>query len=1052
MLNLALTLLIGAQPAEVRLLRNPDVYGDTVVFNYATDLWVMNTKDGIARRLTSHPGTESRARFSPDGKQISFTGTYDGNADIYVVDTDGGEPKRLTFNGGPDLNQDWTPDGKIAFSSAMGTYTNRNMRLSVVSPNGSMPELTPIQEIAELSYSPDGKTLAYNRANSQPFNWRRYRGGTQGRISFYNFAENKYWELPAGREQSYSPMWVGNKVFYISDKDFGTRNLFAADVDSKKATRLTSFKDADIKFPATDGKTIVWERDGFLESYDIRSEKVTRVKAYIPTDNVASRPRLRNVGDSIGGFDLGPTGQRLMIDGRGDIFSVPARSGDTRNLTETQGVREQNPDWSPDGKLVAYISDASGEKQLYTRPQMGGEAKKITVDKLINGFQWTPDGKGFLYTTSDGRLIHKDGATGAETMIFKNDWQANPVYDMSQDGSTIAYCKPGNNLQSSIYLYDVATKKATKITEGYYDDANLSFDMNGKFLYVVSTRTFAPTGGAFEFMMNMQAGQRVYAISLDKSTPNPMMRPGDEEPTGEEGAPAQPAGEPSKKMKIDYDGIEDRFIPLPFAPANYAVVGVSNGVLVFSQSGITLWSFAARAPLPIYEGPLFNASLNDKRNKMAIQTPLGISIMGVAPGQDPNAGKVSTAGMDMMWDPRAEWKQIFNEVWRWERDVYYDPNMLGLDWNAIGKQYEAYLPYINHHTDLNYVLGGLIGELGTGHAYVSGGEMGDMGRPVPVGHLGADYAVSGGFVKFAKVYKGLNFEEGRRGPLGDIGVDVKDGDYLLEIDGAKVTANQDLHALMQNKVGKTVTITVNGSPTMTGARKYKVRPIANETELRYISWVEKNRKYVAAKTGGKIGYLHIPDTSIPGVIEFMKGFYSQTDKEGWIFDERNNGGGMIPTFFVEFLQREVVAKMKARNWNDIGFPVGTLEGAKVMMINENAGSGGDMLPWLFREAKLGPLVGTRTWGGLVGIQGGAPLVDGTSVTAPGFGIYDHKAGKWIAENEGISPDVQVDLRPDMLARGIDAQLDKAIEVVVDLAKKQRRDSKTPAFPRPKPGQ
>ncbi len=1052
-------MIVSAQPTEMRLLRNADIHGDMIAFSYASDLWVMDREDGIARRLTSHAGTENIPRFSPDGTQIAFTGGYDGNADLFVVGIDGGEPKRLTYTGSPEIMMDWTPDGKIAYKSPYGSKTNRMARLWTVDPKGGMPSRTEIEEVSDLSYSPDGGTIAYNRANSHNFNWRRYRGGTQGRISFYNFAKNTYEEVPSKLENRWQPKWIGSSVYYIGDKDFGTRNLFKWDIGAKRETRLTNFKDADIKNPAGDDKTLIWERNGYLETFDVASGKVEKVKTYIGSDFLAARPRLVNLGNSIGGLGLSPSGARLAVEARGDIFSVPAKSGETRNLTTSQGARERQPDWSPDGKLISYLSDVSGELQLYTRPQMGGESTLHKVDNQITSYVWSPDGRLISYITRDFKLMIYNPATGKNTLVTQNELQSGFSFDWAADGSWIVYSKAQANLQASVMLYNVEEGKSYPVTDGYYGDAQVAFDQGGKYIYFTSTRTFQPTGGAFEFMMNMGDGERIYYVPLSKDTTNPMIPAGDEEPVTEAAAPAPaapaapaPAPAPSKGTRVDLDGINERVMALPLAPGTYPfLVGVNNGVITYAGGNMVLWSWGARQPIPIYQGGVAGLAFNAKRNRMALNTGQGISIMNVAPGQDPAAGRVNTSQVEMMWDPQAEWKQMFGEVWRYQRDVFYDPKLLGLDWNAIGKQYEAMLPYVKHRSDLTYIFSQMVAELGTGHAYVQGGDAGPQPAPVAIGHLGADYEVVGNNVRFAKVYKGLNFEEGRRGPLGDVGLNINAGDYLLEIDGVRVSKDADPHSLLQGKVGRTVVLTVNSSSSMAGSRKVRVRPVPDETELRYISWVEGNRAYVNKMSGGRIGYMHVPDTSVSGVVEFIKGFYSQIDKEAWVIDERYNGGGMIPTFFVEFLRRQVEAGFKARDTKPIFFPTGSLTGPKAMLINEYAGSGGDMLPWLFKESKLGPLIGTRTWGGLVGIQGGVPLVDGGNVTSPGFGIYDPYKGQWIAENTGIDPDIQVDARPDLVAQGKDPQLDRAISYLADELKKTKRPLKVPAFPVAKPG-
>lgn len=1106
MITTALSLVLLGQPTEMRLLQRPDIHGETVVFTYAGDLWTMDRRDGVANRLTSHPSGEAFARFSPDGEWIAFTGGYDGNSDVYVIPTKGGEPKRLTYEGTADIVLDWTPDGRIAYGSSYGNHTERTMRLWTVSPKGGMPRRTAIAEVAEASYSPDGKTLVYNRTDSAGFSWRRYRGGTQGRISFYEFDTNKYWQVPSGRENSYAPMWIGNAVYYVSDRNDLTRNLFRYDVASKKSEALTQFKDADIANPGFDGKTIVYERGGYLETFDVATRKVERLKARVDGEFLAARPRLRSVAEDVRGMTLSPSGVRIAVDARGDIFSVPARNGETRNMTNTQGVRETAPAWSPDGKTIAYLSDEGGETGIWTQPQMGGKATRLATDgkHVIRSFGWSPDGSRVAYTTARSELYLFDLATGAASLVYREDLGGTPGYDFSADGTWLAYTKNGGNLFGALYLYDVEAKKSHKITDGYFSDETPTFDMTGKYLYFLSSRTFSPAGSAFEFMMTMDSPTRAYYVALSRDATNPMIAPSDEEKGEDEkpsvgggpgSGPAEPGGRPrgprpgagvddetwaqpadakpadtkptetkpadakpeepkpapKPKMKVDIEGMADRVMPLPWPAGDFrGIAGVSEGVLAFTGEGINLFSFASRTSSPIYQGPLLGGTLNAKRTKGLFRTPQGMVIADLRPGGIEQGVRVGTAGLEMNWDPRAEWKQIFWEGWRWQRDVFYDPAMLGLDWDAIGKKYAELLPYVRHRRDLNVILGMMIGELGTGHAYVGGGDVGaTMGgaRPGGIGHLGADYEIVGGKVRFGRIYRGLNFEEGRRGPLGEPGVNVSEGDYLLEINGQAVTADTNLHSYLAGKAGQYVTLTVNSSPAMTGSRKVRVRPIGDEGQLRYISWVEANRKYVAEKTGGRVGYLHIPDTSIPGVVEFIKGFYSQTDKEAWILDERYNGGGMIPTFFIEFLQRQVFSGFKARDQRTITFPTGALNGPKAMLINEYAGSGGDMLPWLFRRAKIGPLIGNRTWGGLVGIQGSAPLVDGGFLTSPGFGIFDADKGEWIAENVGVDPDIPIDLRPDLFAKGQDPQLDKAIEHLLNELKSFRREYKEPAFPR-----
>lgn len=1077
----------AAEPTDVRLLRFPAVHGETVVFTYANDLWVTKLDGGIARRLTSHPGSEARAKISPDGKWVGFTATYDGNPDIYVMPVEGGEPQRLTFEPEPDLMAGWTPDGRLAYTSSAGNFTPRQERLWTVRPTGGLPQRTVLDEVAELSYSPDGKQLAYQRADSNFFNWRRYRGGTQGRISFFEFATNRYWSIPAKDEQNYHPMWVGNSVFFTSDRNLGTLNLYRYDVDSKRITQLTRFNDSDIRMPNTDGKTIVYERDGYLWAYDIASGNVKKVEPRILGDRVTARPYWRRLDAQITGMTLSPSANRVAVEARGELFSLPARSGETRNFTQSSASRERWPRWSPDGQTIAYASDATGNYEIYIQPQRGGDATKLTDAKLpINNLNWAPNSKMIAFTTEGNEVYTLDVATKKLTRVFKARFGVGP-FDWSPDSKWIAYSDQRPNGLGMIHLYEVATGKTTAIGSGMYDDSNPVFDQNGRFLYFTSFRTFNPSFGAFEFSLKVEDGTRMYVLPLQKGAANPLLAPGDEEPeappappaggppagappagappagarpggAGGPGAPGgpgagRPAGPPpAPEVKIDFDGIGNRALPLPQPAGNYALIaGMNNGVLFWSGGNLTQFDLNSRQPIPIAQGVPPSIVLNANRTKMAYYLGGVLGIVDVRPGFQLGQGRVETAGVEAMVVPRDEWRQIYWEAWRFLRDNFYDPQMLGLDWKRIGDHYAQFLPHVAHRSDLNYVLGLMVGELGTGHSYVSGGDMGPMPAPVPVGALGADYEVVGDNVRFLRIYRGFNYDEGARGPLGEPGVDVRDGDFLLAIDGRPVNAGVHPNSLLTNKVGRTVILTVNDKPTREGARTVRVRPIGNEAELRYETFVDDNRRWVAEKSGGRIGYMHVPDTATSGAIGLLRGFYSQTDKEAMVVDERWNGGGFIQPWFVDTLSRRIRAGIQQRNAATTE-DAPAIEGPMVLLINQYAGSGGDFFPWIFRQQGRGKLIGMRTWGGLVGISGGAPLIDGGSVTAPEFGLFDRETGQWIAENTGVAPDIEVDRRPDLIAQGRDPQLEKAVEVLLEeLKRNPRKPVKVPAFPRPKVG-
>jgi tricorn protease len=1032
----------GQTTTEPRLMRTPAIAGDTIVFSYAGDLWVTKVGSGaMARRLTSHVGVEIRPKISPDGKWVAFTGQYDGNPDVYVIPIEGGEPRRLTFDPQTDNALGWTPDGKIAYSSTAGNFLANQQRLWLVRPEGGLPIETPVKEITEGSFLDNGTKIAYTRVNSYNYNWRRYRGGTQGRIGIFDFTNNSYSELPSKREQSYFPMVAGKSIYYISDRNLGTQNLYRFDLDNKSDTQLTKYADADIKWPSSDGKSIVWERDGFLWVYDVATGGITKQSPKILSENLTARPVLRNLANQISSITISPSGTRVAVEARGEIFSVPAKTGDTRNMTQTSGVRERFPSWSPDGKTIAYLSDKSGNWEVYTQPQLGGEETRITNANgsiPFNSLDWSPDSKWLTMRTEANDIYIVDPVTKELKRVVRGDYGLGDS-DWSPDSKWIAMTLPGANQLNALHLYEVATGKLTKLTEGYYNDTAVGFDLSGKYLYLTSQRTFSPSFGNYEFSLKVENNDRIYVIPLSKDTPNPLNAPNEEEQIRAPGTPGAPGGPPpgpppAPTVRIDVEGLGERALPLPLPPGSYPIMlGHNNGVLYATRvAGSPLLSLQrfdlnTRESTPLYSGGGGAFAFNANRSKMAVAAGNGVSVMDIRPGGSPS--RVDTSAVEAVIDPREEWKQIFWDAWRYERDNFYDPNMLGLNWNAIGKRYEGYLPYVAHRADLTYVIGMMIGELGTGHSYVSGGDLPSV-PGVSIGQLGADWRVVGNNVQFAKIYRGQNFDESRRGPLGEPGVEVNEGDYLLAIDGHPVNAKVHPSSLLTGKAGRFVTLTVNSTPNEAGARKIRVRPVGNDGPLRYVDFVEGNRRKVAEMSGGRIGYMHIPNTALEGAVEFIRGYYSQTDKDAVIVDERWNGGGYIQPWFVDTLARTMKAGIQQRNAKDVGDAV-AIEGPKVLLINQYAGSGGDFFPWMFRQAKLGPLIGKRTWGGLVGIAGYYNLVDGGQVSSPEFAIYDRATGEIIAENQGIDPDIDVDMRPDAVARGEDPQLQAAVRHLLE---------------------
>jgi len=1052
----------SALPSEMRLMRFPNVHGSEVVFTYASDLWVSDLNGGYARRLTSHPGLEQRAYYSPDGSQIAFTGQYDGGTDVYVMPAEGGEPKRLTYEPALNTCEGWTPDGKIAYVSTYASINLRQTRLWLVDPKGGLPQPTPLLEAADVSFSPDGRRVAYNRQPSNRFNWRRYRGGGQGVISIFDLAQGAYKELPHGRENSWNPMWVGNSIYFVSDKALQTVNLYRYDLNSGTQTQLTHFSDADIHWPTSDGKNIVFERDGYLFRYEIATGNVTQLNPHVQGDMVSARPRLMHLGGAITDLSLSPSGARVVVEARGHLFSVPAKHGETREYTaDESGTRTQSPAWSPDGKTIAFIDDKNGNDEIYTAPQAGGSPTQLTHTEggpSVTHLMWSPDSKRLAFTTAAYELKLIDLATKKVSTVFTDPANGVASFDFSPDGNWLAYVGDVRNQFQSTFLYNVSSDKSVQVTSGFYNDDLVAFDLSGKYLYLVSDRTYAVAPAPFGESLFLQPPARVYVLTLAKETKNPLEAEDDEETGVESGSSDHRAkggqsgagsGAPQPApTKVDLDGLGHRIIPLPLPPAAYAqILGGERSVFLAGNGELARFDLHERTTSPILLGFGGAFDLNAARTKLAYYSGGALGIVDIHPGPPvtPGEGKVDLTAVEAVIDPRAEWRQMFWESWRFERDHFYDKDFLGMNWDGIGKRYAGYLPYIAHRSELNYVIALMIGELGTSHSYVFGGDFGAPLTPIPTGQLGADYEVVNGKVRIARLHAGEDFAEDRRGPLSDPGVDVNQGDYLLAIDGKAVDAAHSPNSRLIDKAGKEVVLTVNSTPSTESAHKVTVRPIASEDSLRYNEWVASNRKYVNEKSGGRIGYVHVPDTGVAGMNAFLEGFYSQSDKEAVIIDERWNSGGRIPTFFIERLQRNYSSYMKSRYGAETGNPPQILPGPKVMLVNGYSASGGDMFPYLFREAHLGPIIGERTWGGLVGINGFHVLVDGGSVSSPEAAFFNPVTGKWIAENKGIDPDIVVDASPDLVAKGQDPQLDAALHYLLDKIK----DSSTP-LPKPPP--
>jgi tricorn protease len=1104
---------------ETKLMRFPDISRDLVVFVYAEDLWTVPRAGGQARRLTAHPGDELYPKFSPDGKWIAFTGEYDGNADVYVIPAEGGEPRRLTYHPGTDMVLGWTPDGKkILFRSNRYSALPNFTQLFLVSPEGGMPEQLPVPRASLASLSPDGTKVAFNPTSQEFRTWKRYRGGWYNYIGILDLKNNTYEELPRTKTLDQFPMWHGNSIYFISDRE-GTMNLYRYDLGSKRTTKLSDYKEYDIKWPSLGSDAIVYENGGLLYAYDVGGGKTSKISVTVSSDLLAARASFKDATPLIRTHNLSPSGVRAVFEARGEIFTTPAEHGSSRNLTATPGVHELNAVWSPDGKWIAYLSDRSGEYEIYFQPQKGGEEKRITSDGdcYRYGPTWSPDSKKLLYWDKRLRLWYVDTEEKKPVQVDTGEYGTIDDASWSPDSKWLAYSKQAGSPLSSIFLYSLDQKKVLRVTDGFYNDSNPVFDQNGKYLYFLSQRFFFPSGDTFDNRFAYFHTAGIFAVTLKADEASPFGPRSDEEKEAEEKKPAEgekpatadkPAAPPAavaqarqeaggqarqeaggqarqeaggqapakaeekkaeakpeaKPIQVDVEGIGQRIVQVPVPPGSYGQLQAVKEKLFYMsvpfeamQAGApgppaargTLFVFdvKSRKAEPLLQG-IFDYAL-DKEGKKVLYHGMNVyGIVDAIPGKAKvGDGRLDTSGLVTSVDSREEWKQMFREAWRIERDFYYDPAMGGKDWAAIGKRYEALLPYVAHRSDLNYILGELIAELNTSHTYVGGGDM--PARPrVSVGLLGVDFVADGGFYRFKKIYQGEGWNPDTRGPLAEPGLKVKEGDYLIAVNGKVVRTSENPYAPFQNLAGKVVTLKVNSKPSEEGAWEINVTPSGSEAGLRYVDWVESTRKKVEQATGGRVGYMHVPNTSIQGLISFDKYLVAQSNKDALIVDERYNGGGMIPDFFTEKLQRRLLAFVAPRDTKDIPWPPIGVRGPKVMIVNELAGSGGDCFPWFFKRLKIGPVVGARTWGGLIGIGNSVPLIDGGMVTAPGFGFWStDNGGEWVVENYGVDPDYPVDQRPDLVVKGQDPQLEKAIELALEALKKEPPVPARPKYPK-----
>ncbi|HKS05365.1 MAG TPA: PDZ domain-containing protein [Gemmatimonadaceae bacterium] len=1093
-LVLLLPSIAGAQSTtDTRLLSQPAVSATHVAFAYAGDLWSSKLDGTGVVRLTTADGDESGPTFSPDGSLIAFTGNYDGNSDVYVVPVGGGTPRRLTWHPGVDATQGFSPDGKtVLFASTRHATPTRNVQLFAVSIDGGAETQLPIPTAAQATYSPDGARIAYNPLPRAFDQWKRYRGGRNSEIWLYTRANHAVEEIPqpASRSNDVDAMWIGNTVYFRSDRE-GEFNLFAYDVASKRVRALTKFADFPVLAASAGGGKIVYERGGYLYLFNPANSESRKLTIGVAADLRETRPRWVSGAQYIRNAGISPTGARVAFELRGEIVTVPAEKGDARNLTNTAGVNERSPAWSPNGESVAYFSDEGGEYQLHIAPQSGkGAVKKIKPTG--NGFysepRWSPDGKNISYIDNSQSVFVLNVETGTSKRVGGNKFYGPAQVistHWSPDSKYLAYTAGVHALESALFAYNVADAKSTRLTYGLASVASPAFDKSGKYLFLLASTDAGPALDWFaQSTTNLPSTTGIYAIVLRKDLPNPFARESDEERgpaaggrggaggggrggegaagagaggRGGEGAAAAPAPGAAAPVAagtttIDFDGIDQRIIALPIAPANIANLETGDAGMIYytrTSDGVTAlrrYNLTTRTDQPfVPNAPGYQLSADGK--KILYSTGGAFFVANTATPPTPAQGRLAIAEVEVRIDPRAEWTQVFDEAWRINRDYFYAPNMHGTDWAAAKKKYSPFLADAVTKADVNRVIQWMMSELAVGHHRGGGGDRLTAARNVPGGLLGADFDVANGRYRFARIFGGLNWNAQLRAPLTEPGVNVKQGEYLLAVRGIDVRTTASVYSYFENTSGKIVEITVGPNADGTGSRTVEVVPIANEGALRNRAWVEDNVRKVDSLSGGKVAYVYVPNTAQPGYDYFKRYFYPQTHKSAVIVDERDNGGGQIADYYIDILRRPLISYWATRYGEDLATPAASIQGPKTLIANEMAGSGGDLFPWMWRKFNLGPIVGKRTWGGLVGTLGFPGLMDGGNITAPNLAFWTPDEGFGV-ENVGVPPDVEVDQRPVDVVAGRDPQLERAIAITLEaLAKSPVTTPARPAYPK-----
>ena len=1049
-----------ASAQEARLLRFPTTNGTDVVFSYGGDLYKAPLNGGDATRLTSHVGYEMFARFSPDGKAIAFTGQYDGNTEVYLISANGGEPIRLTYTStnrrddlgdrmGPNnIVMTWTADGKrIVYRNRIGDGFEG--KLWTISKDGGMSEQIPLPEGGFCSYSPDGKKMAYNRVMREFRNWKYYRGGMADDIWIYDPSAEKVDNITENPAQDIIPMWIGDEIFFLSDRD-RRMNIFVYHTKTKQTEKVTDFSDYDVKFPSTNGQLIVFENGGYLYKLDPKTRQSTKIRITLNADHLYARSELKQVSKNLTTASIAPDGNRLVVTARGEVFDVPVKEGVTRDITRTPGANERGADWSPDGKYIAYISDKTGETEIWLQAVDENEPIQLTEhnDTYIRRLKWSPDSKKMLYTDRRNRIVEVDVASKSKRTLLQNPEGEFYEVEYSPDGKWITYTKSGTNNMSVVYVYDIASGKEYPVTEKWYDSSSPAFSRDGKYLVFSSERDLNPTYSSVEWNYAYNRMGGVYMALLAKDTPSPFLEKDDKVNVKKEGMPADKDEKSElkadKPMRIDTDGLPGRLIKLPLS-ANYYGNFYSDGKKIWYAAGrdTKIYDLNEQKEETVAEGASMDVSADGKKALFYKQGEIYVNDFPCNKASLEKA--VNLKHMVAPVDYSKEWPQIFDETWRAYRDGFYLENMHGVDWKALKEKYGQLVPYAKTRIDLNYIIAGMIAELACGHAYINPGQ---TPRPekISMGLLGAELSRDkSGYYRIDKILPGAVYSKELRSPLTEQGLDVKEGDYIVAVDGISTRSVDNIYKLLVGKADVLTELSVSGSPSEKETRKVVVNPIENEYPLYHYNWVQENIRKVEKATHGRVGYIYIPDMGVEGLNEFARYFYPQLDKEALIIDDRANGGGNVSPMIIERLLRQPYRMTMRRGSTKTGtIPDATQVGPKVLLINKYSASDGDLFPWSFKANKIGKVIGTRTWGGIIGISGSLPYMDGTDVRVPFFTNYDAKTGEWIVENHGVDPDILIDNDPIKEQMGEDQQLNKAIEVALEELKTRQPLPKVPA--------